>query len=154
MGEYNKRKWLASEIKKSLNIGTHREISPDCSDTIDPTREMLIRRLSMQIRQSDVCVDDPNSMKERLLKDSKNSLKVHQWKFRKSYHRFVGLKIAYIVVSKVECERSFSAINDIASDIRSAVGIKRIGVLMIAKLLGPKDINVFNSESYRSPMAG
>ena len=38
--------------------------------------------------------------------------------------------------------------NDIASDIHSSLGIKRISALMFAKLLGPKDIIAFNPESY------
>jgi hypothetical protein len=38
--------------------------------------------------------------------------------------------------------------NDIASDTRSSLGIKRISALMFAKLLGPKDIIAFNPESY------
>jgi len=41
-----------------------------------------------------------------------------------------------LVVSTAECERSFSAMNDIASDIRWSLGIKRISALVFAKLLG------------------
>ena len=53
-----------------------------------------------------------------------------------------------LVVSTAECERSFSAMNDIASDTRSSLGIKRISALMFAKLLGPQDVIAFNPESY------
>jgi len=53
-----------------------------------------------------------------------------------------------LVVSTAKCERSFSVMNDVTSDIRSLLGIKRISALMFAKLLGPNDIIVFNLESY------
>jgi len=45
-------------------------------------------------------------------------------------------------------ERSFSAMNNIASDTRSSLGIKRISASMFAKLVRPKDVIAFNSESY------
>jgi len=53
-----------------------------------------------------------------------------------------------LVVSTAECERSFNAMNNIASDTRSSLGIKRISYLMFAKLVGPKDVFAFNPESY------
>jgi hypothetical protein len=57
--------------------------------------------------------------------------------------------IECLVVSMAEFERSFSAMNDIAfCDTRSSPGTKRISAPMFAKLLGPKDIPAFNSESY------
>jgi len=60
-----------------------------------------------------------------------------------------------LVVSTAECEPSFSAVNDIASDTRSSLGVKRISALMFAKSLDPKDIIAFNSESYvRKWLAG
>jgi len=40
------------------------------------------------------------------------------------------------------------SVNDIASDTRSSLGIKRISALMFAKLVGPKDVIAFNPESY------
>ena len=58
-----------------------------------------------------------------------------------------------LVVSTAECERSFSAMNDIASDTRSSLGIKRISALMFAKLLGPKDVIACNPESYVCKLA-
>jgi len=42
-----------------------------------------------------------------------------------------------LVVSTAECERSFSIMNDICTDNRSSIGIRRTGVLMFAKLMGP-----------------
>jgi len=42
-----------------------------------------------------------------------------------------------LVVSTAECGHASSAMNDIASDIRSLLGIKRISALMFAKLVGP-----------------
>jgi len=56
--------------------------------------------------------------------------------------------IECIVVSKAECERSFSAMNYIASDTLSSLSIKRISALMFAKLVGPKDLIAFNPELY------
>jgi len=40
-------------------------------------------------------------------------------------------------VPTVECERSFNAMDDVTSDIRSSRGVKRIIALMFAKRLGP-----------------
>ena len=51
-----------------------------------------------------------------------------------------------LVVSTAKRERSFSAMNDIASGTRSSLGTKRISALMFAKLVGPKDVIAFNSE--------
>jgi len=42
-----------------------------------------------------------------------------------------------LFVSTVECEHSFSAMNNTASDTRLSLGIKRISALMFARLAGP-----------------
>jgi Domain of unknown function (DUF4371) len=50
-----------------------------------------------------------------------------------------------LVVSTAECERSFSIMNDICTDNRSLLGIRRTGALMFAKLMGPRH---FSPELY------
>lgn len=50
-----------------------------------------------------------------------------------------------LVVSTAECERSFSNMNDICTDICSLIGIRRTGALMFAKLMGPRH---FSPELY------
>jgi len=53
-----------------------------------------------------------------------------------------------LVVSTAECERSFSVMNDIASDVRSSLGIRRISALMFAKMLGPEHCGAFHAKWY------
>ena len=40
--------------------------------------------------------------------------------------------------------------SDIASDVRSSLRIRRLGALMFAKMLGPKDCSAFHAEWYVS----
>ena len=53
-----------------------------------------------------------------------------------------------LVVSTAECERSFSVMNDIASDVRSSLGIRRISALMFAKMLGTEHCGAFHAKWY------
>ena len=55
-----------------------------------------------------------------------------------------------LVVSTAECERAFSVMNDIESDVRSSLGIKRLSALMFPKMVGPKDCSAFHAEWYVS----
>jgi len=57
------------------------------------------------------------------------------------------LAVECLVVSTAKCERSFNVVNDIASDNRWSLGVKRISVMTLAKWLGPKDTTVFNPKS-------
>jgi len=100
----------------------------------------------MEIRQSDVCVDNSNSMKESAIDGFRECCEISSVNVPEKLaplHRAVEC----LVVSMAECELPI-AMNNIASDTRSLLGIKRISALMFAKLVGPKDVIDFNPELY------